>query len=129
MRIYCRAQGALLSALWRPKWGGNVKSRDICTHITDSLCCAAANSTVKHLYFPIKINLKNLYLHKNQSINQRVMKTFEGQNVIITICINPHHCNFTPCHFILLTYSNMVSIFPWKIVGKWKECQYKYCIH
>ena len=60
--------------------------------ITDSLCCAAANSTIKQLYTPIKINLKkNLYLHKNKSINQRVMKTFEGQNVIITICINPYH--------------------------------------
>ena len=28
MRTECIEQGALLSALWRPKWEGNLKKRD-----------------------------------------------------------------------------------------------------
>lgn len=35
-----RTQGTLLSALWRPKWGGNLKKY---IYIYDSLCYTAAH--------------------------------------------------------------------------------------
>ena len=52
MRTYCIAQGTLLSALWWPKWEGNM---------ADSLCCTPdTNTTLYSNYTPIKNNKKNL---------------------------------------------------------------------
>ena len=36
----------LLSTLWWPKREGNLKKRDICIHVTDSLCCTVETSTL-----------------------------------------------------------------------------------
>ena len=43
MRTYHTAQGALLTALWGPKGGGNPERGDTynCMHITVSVCCVA----------------------------------------------------------------------------------------
>ena len=45
MRTHCIAHGTLLSALWRPKWEGNTKKRDICIHTVDSLHCTVETNT------------------------------------------------------------------------------------
>ena len=57
MRTYCTAQETLLSALWGPKWEGNLK-KELYVYTTDSLLCTAGtNNIVKQLYSD-KINLK-----------------------------------------------------------------------
>ena len=58
MRTYCIAQGALLSALWSPKWKETKKRGVIPTGVADALCCPVETSNiVKQLYSKKKINL------------------------------------------------------------------------
>ena len=53
-------------------WDGKVgkeaqEGRDICIHISDSLCCTAETNT-KSNYNPIKM-LKKIFIHSNGQIN------------------------------------------------------------
>ena len=64
MWTYCIAQGTLLNALWWPKCEGNLKKRNVCIHIADSLCSMAeTNSILKQLY-------TNTYKDKKESVRK-----------------------------------------------------------
>ena len=45
MRTYCIAQGTLLSALWWPKWKGNLKNKGYMYKYSDSFFCTAEMKT------------------------------------------------------------------------------------
>ena len=81
MGTCCISQGALLSALWSPKWKETKKRGVIGTGVADALCCPVETSNIKQLYSKKNLIFKTRRERSKEKKTARCHKDYSGEKL------------------------------------------------